>query len=249
MLLADGILAGKTVAVTGASSGIGLAAARRAHDLGATVIALARRREAMEAQLGDERASSGRLRIEPADVRDPAAMRAALGGLERLDALIAAAGTNLPERRLEQLTDESWDALVGTNLTGVFNGVAAALPALRAARGVVVVVGSVSGAWPDVSGPGYQAAKAGALAFVRGAGLEEYERGTGVRFSLVAPGVVDTPLLERRPNPPSAEQRAQMLRPEDVAELCALLAALPEGVAVPELTVLPAALQALGRTS
>jgi NADP-dependent 3-hydroxy acid dehydrogenase YdfG len=249
VLLADGILAGRTIAVTGASSGIGLAAARRVHDLGAGVIALARRREAMEAGLGDERASSGRLRIEPADVRDASGLRAALGGLERLDALIAAAGTNLPERRLEQLTSESWDALVATNLTGVFNAVAAALPAFRAARGVVVVVGSVSGAWPDVSGPGYQASKAGALAFVRGAGLEEYERGTGVRFSLVAPGVVDTPLLDRRPEPPSPEQRAQMLQPEDVAELCAVLAALPDGVAVPELTVLPAALQALGRTS
>jgi NADP-dependent 3-hydroxy acid dehydrogenase YdfG len=237
------------VAVTGASSGIGLAAACRVHDLGGSVVALARRREAIEAGLGPERMSSGRIRLAPADVRDADGVAAALGGAERLDALIAAAGTNVPERRLDQLTRESWDALVGTNLTGVFNVVAAALPALRAARGVVVVVGSVSGAWPDRSGPGYQAAKAGALAFVRGAGFEEHQRGTGVRFSLVAPGVVDTPLLDRRPEPPSPEMRAQMLRPEDVAELCALLAALPAGVSVPELTVLPAALQALGHTT
>jgi NADP-dependent 3-hydroxy acid dehydrogenase YdfG len=70
-----------------------------------------------------------------------------------------------------------------------------------------------------------------------------------VRFTLLAPGVVDTPLLDRRPRPPSAEDRAAALRPEDVAEVCAFLAALPPSVAVPELTLLPAALQVLGRSA
>ena len=63
----------------------------------------------------------------------------------------------------------------------------------------------MSGSWPDVSGPAYQATKAGVLAFARGATLEEFDRETGVRFSVVAPGVVDTPLLEQAPRPPPAE--------------------------------------------
>lgn len=242
MIVADGALAGRVAAVSGASSGIGLAVARRMRELGATVTGLARRREAMEAELGPG------FDVRALDVTDPAAARDALDH-PRLDALVLAAGTNVTDRRLEQLTTESWRELVETNLSGVYNVVAAALPALRAAQGIVVVVGSVSGSWPDRSGPGYQATKAGVLAFARGAALEEYERGSGVRFSVVAPGMVDTPLIDRRPEPPPPEQREQMLTPEDVAELCVILAALPPGMLVPELTVLPTALQAPGRTS
>ena len=247
MILADRLLEGRAVAVSGASSGVGLAVAQRLHDLGASVVALARRAEAMEAGLGAGRLASGRLDVRALDVTDARASAQALDQT-RLDVLVAAAGTNVPERRLDQLTPDSWDELVATNLTGVFNVVSAALPALRAARGLAVVIGSVSGQWPDRSGPGYQATKAAVLAFARGAALEELERGSGVRFSLLAPGVVDTPLLDRRPEPPSREQRAQMLAPADVAEACAFLAALPPGVHVPELTLLPTALQALGRT-
>jgi NADP-dependent 3-hydroxy acid dehydrogenase YdfG len=111
------------------------------------------------------------------------------------------------------------------------------------------VIGSVTGTWPDHSGPGYQATKAGALAFARGAALEEHEAGTGVRFSVVAPGMVDTPMLDRRPEPPPPGQRAHMLQPADVAETCAFLAALPAHVTVPELTIVPGELQVPGRTS
>ena len=86
------------------------------------------------------------------------------------------------------------------------------------------------------------------LAFARAAALEEHERGSGVRFSVVAPGMVATPLLDSRPEPPPADQRARMLQPADVAEVCAFLAALPPHVHVPELTALPHGLQTLGRT-
>jgi NADP-dependent 3-hydroxy acid dehydrogenase YdfG len=60
--------------------------------------------------------------------------------------------------------------------------------------------------------------------------------------------MVATPLLDRRPEPPPAAQRARMLQPADVAELCAVLAALPPHVHVAEMTVLPHGLQAPGRT-
>ena len=243
MSVADGALAGKTIAVTGASSGIGLATAQRIHDLGASVTALARRREAMEEGLGDRDVD-----IRAVDVGDREATAAALDH-ESLDALVLAAGTNVKDRVLEELSPESWESLMRTNLDGIYHCVRATLPALRAAQGVVVIVGSVSGSWPDISGPGYQATKAGVLAFARGATLEEFDRKTGVRFSVVAPGVVDTPILDNRPKPPSAEDRAIALKSEDVAEVCAFLCALPPGVHVPELTVLPTMLQALGRTS
>jgi len=241
-------LEGRRVAVTGASSGIGLAVVRALHDLGADVVGWARREEAILEGAGEERRAAGRLVARALDVTDPGAVarEAALVG-ERLDLLVAAAGTNVPGRALGELRVEAWRELEATNLSGVVHVVLACLPALRAARGLVVLVGSVSGVWPDVSGPGYQATKAGVLAFARGAGLEEQEH--GVRFSVVQPGLVDTPLLDRRPVPVDPEQRAAALRPEDVAHAVAFLATLPGHVLVPELTVLPAALQVPGRTS
>ena len=233
-------LAGRTAAVSGASSGIGLATAARLHALGADVLALARRRDAMAAAL------PAGVTATALDVTDPVAARAALRGVERLDLLVAAAGTNVPGRRLDELDAGRWREVTATTLDGVFHLVAAALPALRAARGLVVVIGSVSGDHTDHSGPAYQAAKAGAHAFARAAALEEHERGTGVRFTIVAPGMVETPMLDRRPEPPPPEQRARMLRPEHVADVVAFLAQLPPEVSVPELTVLPTALQAPG---
>src|SRR3954449_9602209 len=243
MIVADGALEGRTAVVTGASSGIGLATANRLHDLGASVTALARRPEAMEEGVG-----SRDIDLRAVDVSDREATRAALDH-EHIDALILAAGTNVKDRVLEGLSPESWDAMLRTNLDGVHHCVSAALPALRAAKGIVVIIGSVSGSWPDVSGPGYQATKAGVLGFARGAALEEFDADTGVRFSVVAPGVVDTPILENRPNVPPPEQRPLMLQAEDGAELFAYLAALPARRPRPAMTVLPTQLQALGRTS
>jgi NADP-dependent 3-hydroxy acid dehydrogenase YdfG len=242
-----GALDGRRVAVSGASSGIGLAVVRALHDLGAHVTAWARRAEAIAEGAGAQRRASGRLEARRLDVTVARAVAQEGARLDRLDVLVAAAGTNIPDRALGRLRPEGVRELVDTNLTGVVQLVAACLPALRAARGLVIVVGSVSGVWPDTSGPAYQATKAGVLAFARGAGLEEQEH--SVRFSVVQPGLVDTPLLDRRPEPPPAERRAAALRPEDVAAACAYLATLPPRVLVPELTLLPAALQVPGRTA
>ena len=243
----SGPLEGRRAAVSGASSGIGLAVVRSLHDLGADVVGWARRAEAIAEGAGPERRATGRLRARRLDVTDPDAVAEEASALgDRLDLLVAAAGTNVPDRALARLTPDAVHELVATNLGGVVHLVRACLPALRAARGLVVIVGSVSGIWPDVSGPVYQATKAGVLAFARGAGLEEREH--AVRFSVVQPGLVDTPLLDRRPEPPPPDRRAAALRPEDVADACAYLATLPSRVLVPELTVLPAALQVPGRT-
>src|SRR5256886_1121302 len=169
-----------------------------------------------------------------------------MAGLERLDVLVCAAGDNIPRRRLEELTAESWDHLVGVNLTGAFNFVRAGLQQLRRARGDVLFVASVSGQWPDVSGPAYQAAKAGMIGLARGAGLELHAE--GIRFSVINPGMVDTPIMLKRPSPPPPEVTSRMLRSEDVADAAMFMLALPDRAWVPELTILPTALQALGRT-
>jgi NADP-dependent 3-hydroxy acid dehydrogenase YdfG len=184
------------------------------------------------------------------DVVDRAAVDAlarALTARGPVHAVVIAAGTNLPQRALGRLTPDAWDTMLAVNLTGAYNVVHALLGALRATRGDVVLVGSVSGSWPDPSGPAYQAAKAGVLAFARAAGFEEHT--SGVRFTTLLPGVVDTPILDRRPEPPTAELRAHMLQPEDVAAACLFAVSLPPRAHVPELTILPTALQAMGKTN
>jgi NAD(P)-dependent dehydrogenase (short-subunit alcohol dehydrogenase family) len=241
--------AGRVVLVTGAASGIGLATAAALVDAGARVYAVARRAQLAGERLGARRLATGLLAVHPLDVTDPAAVETLVDLIGRegpLDALVCCAGTNIPERRMDQLTDSSWRNLLETNLTGVFSCVRAALPQLRRARGQVVVISSVSALWPDVSGPAYQASKAGVVGFVRAAALEE--QGNGVRFTSVLPGVVATELMEKRPVPPTAEVRAQSLQPEDVAATVLFALSLPERACVAELTVLPTALQVLGRT-
>jgi NAD(P)-dependent dehydrogenase (short-subunit alcohol dehydrogenase family) len=169
-----------------------------------------------------------------------------IGERDGLDILVCAAGTNLPERRLEQLTPERWDTVLAVNLNGAYYCVGAALPYLRRSRGIAVLIGSVSGSWPDASGAAYQASKAGLLALARATAREEHAN--GVRCTAILPGMVDTPILDRRPSPPSAEMREQSLRPEDVAASCLFAITLPPRAYVPELTLLPTELQALGKT-
>jgi NAD(P)-dependent dehydrogenase (short-subunit alcohol dehydrogenase family) len=241
----DGTLSGKTALVIGASSGIGLSTANLFADTGAKVHAAARRKEAIEEGAGERDVNAHAL-----DVSDREAVWRTVeevGEADGIDVLVVAAGMNFAERRLGQLTAEGWDAMISVNLSGAFYAIRAALPYLRASRGVVILISSVSGSWPDMSGPAYQASKAGMTELAHAAGFEEHQN--GVRFSAVLPGIVDTPILDNRPEPPPREVRDLSLKPEDVAQACFFLATLPERAYVPELTILPTAIQALGKTS
>ncbi|HET6869827.1 MAG TPA: SDR family NAD(P)-dependent oxidoreductase [Solirubrobacteraceae bacterium] len=235
-----GPLSGRVAVVVGASSGIGAATARAFAEAGAHVHAAARRTPS----LGDYIVGHELDVVDRSSV-DRFAQTVTDAG--PVHALVVAAGTNLRDRSLDRLTPEGWDMLIAVNLTGAFNVVHAFLGALRQTRGDAILIGSVSGSWPDVSGSAYQATKSGLLAFARGAGFEEHAR--GVRFTTVLPGVVDTAILDTRPEPPSAELRSHMLQPEDVAAACLFAATLPPRAHIPELTILPTALQSVGKTN
>jgi NADP-dependent 3-hydroxy acid dehydrogenase YdfG len=224
----------RTVLVAGASSGVGLATAEALRDAGHTVHAAARR----EIPLAGVTAH----RLDITDRPAVDALAAEIGGL---DVLVIAAGANIKERRLHQLTGETWDFMLAANLTGPFNVLRAFLPALREARGDLVVISSVSGRYSDRSGPAYQAAKAGAIALTHGSG---FEVDGDVRCTAILPGVIDTPILDNRPEPPSPEMRAQMLKAEDIAAAVLFAVSLPPRAYIPELTILPTALQAIGKT-
>jgi NAD(P)-dependent dehydrogenase (short-subunit alcohol dehydrogenase family) len=222
--------------VTGASSGIGQATARLLAQSGAKVHAVARR------------PAEGPFERHSVDVTDQAAVARLvheIGNREGIDILVLAAGHQIPDRRLEQLTPESWNDLVSTNLSSAFYCVHAAYPYLRRSQGDVVFLSSASGVWPDLSGPAYQAAKLGLVGFARGSGFEEHQN--GIRFSTIMPGMTDTPMVDKRPTPVPAEIRSHALRPEDVAQVILFLVSLRKEVYIPEVTVLSTKLQALGK--
>ncbi|MGI8859014.1 MAG: SDR family oxidoreductase [Rubrobacteraceae bacterium] len=244
-MMENGSLSGKTAVVIGASSGIGLSTATLFADAGAKVHAAARRREAVEEGAGGREISAHAL-----DISDSEAVWQVveeIGESGGIDILAIPAGMNFPERRFEQLTAEKWDQMISVNLSGAFYAVRAALPYLRSSQGLVILIASVSGKWPDASGPAYQASKAGMIELAHAVGFEEHTN--GVRCSAVLPGIVDTPILDHRPDPPPKEVRDASLKPEDVAQACLFLATLPPHAYVPELTMIPTQLQALGKTS
>ncbi len=225
----------RTVVVAGASSGIGLATARAFLELGDTVHAAARRPVSLDGAVAHQ-----------CDITDRESVAALARAVGEVDVLVVAAGTNIPRRRLRELTAESWDRLIDTNLTGKWNVVHAFLEPLLASQGTLILIGSVSGSWPDRSGPAYQAGKAGVLALARGIGFEVEGQ---LRVTAILPGVVDTEILDNRPEPPSAEMRARMLHADDIAAACVFVAGLPPRAYVPELTILPTELQAIGKTA
>jgi len=214
-------LEGRVAAVVGASSGVGLAVARALAAEGARVHALARRAELIE--------RTDRIVSRELDATDEHAVASFFAELGDVDIVVYAAGTNVRNRRLAELDAAGWRAMVETNLSGAVHVMRAALPALRRRRGQAVLIASVSGRWPDASGPGYQATKAGVRALAHGLAFEEHTN--GVRVCAILPGAINTAFIDKRPVAPTPEVRAKMLHPEDIAEL----------------VILPTDVQAIGR--
>lgn len=227
--------------ITGAGSGMGRAAAVELARHGWRVALTGRRREALEqtAELASE--AGGEALVVVADVTSDDLAPAASAVLQtwgRLDALVLAAGLNAPRRRWDDQSLDDVRAIVDTNLMGVVAVVDAALPALREASGVVVVVSSYS-AWTFSPGAGvaYGASKTALSTVVRS--LNAGEAAHGVRACHLCPGDVDTDFLGLRPNVPDAAARQVMLSPGDVAAAVRFVVDAPAHVRVDELVISP----------
>ena len=220
--------------ITGATSGIGSAIARTLVDGGHRVVLGGRSEDAgqvLAAQLGDHRAIAVRSDVtEWADVQRLTA--AALERFGRLDVVVANAGvTQGPRRFLGDEDPEGWDATVRTNLLGTALTARAALPALVASRGRLIIIGSVLGRY-TMSGSLYAATKAGVAGLAEAIRLELVD--TGVSVNLVAPGPVDTAFAGAGPG-----TGGPTLTTEDVARAVWFVVDQPAGVDVNEILIRP----------
>lgn len=170
-------LSGKSVLVTGASTGIGLGIAKQFAKQGAKVVISARYADKIEAVAAGLRADGLLVQGRAADVADAASVAALMHSVMELhgglDVLCCNAGI-FPNSPLESMSEEDWDRVMGTNAKGTFLCVQAALPLLRLAEyGRVILTSSITG--PVTGSPGwahYGASKAAQLGFMRTAAIE-----------------------------------------------------------------------------
>ena len=188
-------LEGKAAIVTGAGRGIGKGIATVFAREGARVLVANRSAEAGRAAADEIVAAGGEASFLQADVKVRADMeRMAATCIERygaVDILCANAGV-FPTSHIAEMSDETWDEVLDTNLKGVFYGVRACIPQMKAqGQGRIVVISSITG--PNVGWPGlahYMASKGGVNAFVRGAALELARH--NVTVNAISPGSIMT---------------------------------------------------------
>jgi NAD(P)-dependent dehydrogenase (short-subunit alcohol dehydrogenase family) len=230
-----------TAVVTGAGSGVGRAVALRFAAEGWRVALVGRRAEPLAETGARAGSEDGRVAVFPCDVSaadSVAAMGAAvLARFGEVDVLVNAAGVNVPRRSFEALSLEDWHAVLATNLHGAYYCVRAFLPGMRERHtGTIVNINSdVGKVARDVAGPAYVSSKFGLMGLTQQINVEE--RANGVRACSICPRDVNTPLLDKRPQPPSAEARAAMIQPEDMAALVWLVTTLPPRAIVEEISL------------
>jgi NAD(P)-dependent dehydrogenase (short-subunit alcohol dehydrogenase family) len=183
---------GKVVAITGASRGIGAAAARVFAGAGATVVLLARSEREIDALAAEIGPAALALRC---DVADWASVQQAVATVVqrfgRLDVLVNNAGTIDPIARLADVDPAAWGRAVDVNLKGVFHGIRAAIPVMRAQGSGTIITVSSGAARAALEGwSSYCAGKAGALMLTQAAHLEEGPH--GIRVLGLSPGTVAT---------------------------------------------------------
>ncbi len=189
---------GKVVVITGASSGLGEAAARHLASQGAKVVLGARRAERLEALVKEIEAAGGTARALAVDVTDRAQVAnlvdTAVQGFDRIDVLINNAGI-MPLSALESLKVDEWDRMIDVNIKGVLYGIAAALPHMKAQKsGHVITTSSVAGHLVFPASSVYSGTKFAVRAICEG--FRQEVKDYNIRTTILCPGAVKTELLD-----------------------------------------------------
>ena len=233
----------KTAVITGAGSGVGRATALLLAEREWRVALIGRREDTLKETMSLAGKNASRMLVYPCDISNPelvtAMAKAVTKAFGEIEVLVNAAGTNTPARSLRELSFEKYRELVETNLTGAYLCLQAFLPAMRQRRSgtIINIVSDSARQGSAKAGPAYVVSKFGLLGLTQSINAEE--RANGIRACAILPGEIDTPLLDKRPAPPSAEARKTMLQSEDVAQCAWLAISLPERAVVEELLIRP----------
>ena len=236
---------GKVIVITGASSGLGEAAARHLSEQGATVVLGARRADRIQA-LADELNKSGKALSIVTDVTKveqvKALVDAAVKTFGRIDVLINNAGL-MPQSQLDRLKIDEWDQMIDVNIKGVLYGIAAALPHMKEQKsGHIINVSSVAGHKVRPGGVVYSATKHAVRTISEG--LRQEVKPFNLRTTIISPGAVDTELPNTISEPDIAENMKKYyhdvaIPADSFARVVAFAISQPEDVDINEILFRP----------
>lgn len=217
--------------ITGASSGIGAETARAAAKQGYRLVLAARSEDKLDS-LQQELGGTEKVLTVQCDVQNGADQQRmvsrALDTFGRIDAVFANAGRGGEPGGFSKADPDVWKDMILTNILGVGLTIQHCLPALRESKGQLLLTGSAAGR-TTIPGSMYSATKWAVSAI--GYGVREELRGSGIRVTLIEPGMVDTPFFDKRPT--------HALKPEDVANAVMYAVVQPAHVDVNEILVRP----------
>lgn len=239
-------ITGKVIVITGASSGIGEATAKRLATQGAKLVLGARREERLAKLADDIQSSGGSAVFQTTDVTHAeqvsSLVELAKSQFGNVDVLINNAGI-MPVSRMFELKVDEWERMVDVNIKGVLNGIAAVLPGmLERKSGHIINIASVAGQKVMAAGAVYCGTKHAVRAISEGLRLEVGP--ANVRTTIISPGAVDTELPGTISNPTARQYvsgiyKKEAIQPDAIARAIQFAIEQPADVDVNEITVRP----------
>jgi NADP-dependent 3-hydroxy acid dehydrogenase YdfG len=236
-------LKGKICVITGGGSGIGRATAIRMAHEGAKVVIVGRTITNLNAARNEIQGQGGIVEVSALDITDLKAVQELMKNVAqtfgRIDVLVNNAGDITRHRGLSDTAPDELQSVINTNIVGAIYCCQAVVPVMiERQHGTIINVSSLAGIRPAlVSGMIYSATKAAVINFTYF--LNKELQGTNIRASVIIPGEVSTPMLSKRPHPPTPEECAAMLTAQDVAEVISFIAGTDERVLIEEVVIRP----------